>query len=59
MLKLDFGNIDDGFIGFIETCLKTVKQNAPCKQKYVQGNHFPFLIKQCQKKLWHAEGIAL
>ena len=51
MLKLDFGNIDDGFIGFIETGLKTVKQNAPCKQKYVQGNHFPFLIKQCQKKL--------
>ena len=37
--KLDIRNNDDGFTGFIETCMETVNQHAPCKQKRVRGNH--------------------
>ena len=33
--KLNIRNKDDGFTGFIETCMEAVNQHAPCKQKHV------------------------
>ena len=49
--KLNIRNNDYGFTGFIETCMETVNQYAPCKQKQVQGNHLPFMNKTLSKEI--------
>ena len=43
--KLNIRSNDDSFTGFIESCIETVNQDAPCKQNHVQGNHLPFINK--------------
>ena len=48
--KLNIRNNDDAFTGFIETCLETVNQHPPCKQKHVRGNHLPFMNKTLSKE---------
>ena len=35
----------DGFQKFIEMCKKTLNHHAPTKQKFVRGNHLPFMNK--------------
>ena len=49
--KLNIRNNDDRFTGFIETCMETINQHAPCKQKQVQGNHLPFTNKTLSKEI--------
>ena len=49
--KLNIKNNDDGFTGFIETCMETVNQHAPCKQKHVRGNHFTFMNKTLSNEI--------
>ena len=49
--KLIIRNKDDGFTGFIEACMETVNQHAPCKQKHVRGNHLPFMNKTLSKEI--------
>ena len=49
--KLNIKNNYDSFTGFIETCMKTVNQRAPCKQKHVRGNHLPFMNKTLSKEI--------
>ena len=31
--------------------METVNQHVPCKQKYVQGNHLPFMNKTLSKEI--------
>ena len=49
--KLNIRNDDDGFAGFIETCMETVNQHAPCKQKHVRGYHLLFMNKILSKDI--------
>ena len=49
--KLNIRNNDDGFTGFIETCMETVNQHAPCKQKHMRRNHLPFMNKTLSKEI--------
>ena len=49
--KLNIKNNDDGFTGFIETCMETVNQHAPCKQKDGRENHLPFMNKTLSKEI--------
>ena len=49
--KLNIRNNDDGFTGFIETCMETVNQHAPCKQKHVRANHLSFINKTLSKEI--------
>ena len=49
--KLNIKNNDDGFTGFIETCMETVNQHAPCKQKHMRRNHLPFMNKTLSKEI--------
>ena len=48
--RLNIRNNDDSFTGFIETCMETVNQYAPCKQKHVRGNHLSFMNKTLSKE---------
>ena len=48
--KLNIRNNDDAFTGFIETCLETVNQHPPCKQKHVRGKRLPFMNKTLSKE---------
>ena len=49
--KLNIKNNDNGFTGFIETCMETVNQHAPCKQKHGRGNHLRFMNKTLSKEI--------
>ena len=49
--KLNIRNNDDGFNGFIETCMETVNQHAPCKQKHIRRNPLPFINKTLSKEI--------
>ena len=31
--------------------METVNQHAPCKQKHIPGNHFPFMNKNLSKEI--------
>ena len=42
---------DEGFTEFFETCNKHLNYHAPCKQKYVRGNHLPFMNKILSKEI--------
>ena len=42
---------DEGFTEFFETCNKHLKYHAPCKQKYVPGNHLSFPNKILSKEI--------
>ena len=44
-------NIRSNCDGFIETCMEIVSQQASLKQKHVQGNHLPFMIKTLSKEI--------
>ena len=37
--KLNIRSNDNSFTDFIETCMETVNQHAPCKQKHMRLNH--------------------
>ena len=43
----------DGFEEFIEICQKTLNHHAPTKQKFIWGNHLPFLNKTLSKAIMH------
>ena len=51
LFKLNIRNDDDGFTSFIATCMETVNQYAPCKQKHVRGNHLPIMNKTLSKEI--------
>ena len=51
LTKLNIRNNDDSFTSFIKTCMETVNQHAPCKQKHVRGNHLPFINKTVSKEI--------
>ena len=42
---------DEGFTDFFETCNKHLNYHAPSKQKYVRGNHLPFMNKSLSKEI--------
>ena len=37
--------------GFLNICMDTLDQHAPCKQKYMRGNHLPFMNKTTSKEI--------
>ena len=43
----------DVFVEFIEICQKTLNHHAPTKQKFVRGNHLPFMNKTLSKAIMH------
>ena len=51
LLGLSKLNIRSNCDGFIETCMEIVNQQASLKQKHVQGNHLPFMIKTLSKEI--------
>ena len=44
----------DGFQEFTEIYQKTVNQYVPAKQKFVRGNHLPFMNKTLSKAIMHS-----
>ena len=51
---------DVDFTEFFETCNKLLNYHTPCKQKYVRGNHLPFMNKSLSKEIMkkkHTLGI--
>ena len=59
LLNFNIEISDEGFTKFFETCNKHLNYHAPCKQKYVRGNHLPFMNKILSKEIMqkHALGI--
>ena len=55
MTKLHVGTNNDRFIGFINTCMKTAKQHAPCKQGHVQGYQWHISNKTLSKEIMTRE----
>ena len=51
LLNLNIEISDEGFTEFFETCKKHLNYHAPCKQKYVRGNHLPFMKKILSKEI--------
>ena len=41
----------DGLEEFIKICQKTLNQHARAKQKFVRGNHMPFMNKTLSKAI--------
>ena len=47
------GKNADGLEEFIKICQKTLNQHVPAKQKFVRGNHLPFMDKTLSKAIMH------
>ena len=43
----------NGLEEFTEMCQKTLNHHAPAKQKFVRGNHLPFINKTLSKAIMH------
>ena len=60
LLSFNIEMSDVDFTEFFETCNKLLNYHTPCKQKYVRGNHLPFMNKSLSKEIMkkkHALGI--
>ena len=42
---------DVGFTEFFETCNKIPNYHTTCRQKYIRGNHLPFMNKSLSKEI--------
>ena len=51
LLNFNIEISDEGFTEFFETCNKHLNYQAPCKQKYVRGNHLRFMNKILSKEI--------
>ena len=50
LLNFNIEISDEGFNEFFETCNKHLNYHVPCKQKYVRGNHLPFMNKNLSRR---------
>ena len=51
LLNFNIEICDEGFTEFFETCNKHLNYHTRCKQKYVRGNHLPFMNKILSKEI--------
>ena len=51
LLNFNIEISDESFTEFFETCNKHLNYHAPCKQKYVRGNHLPFINMSVSKEI--------
>ena len=51
LLDVSIGENEEDFSNFLDICKKNVNNYAPCKQKYVRGNHLPFMNKTLSKEI--------
>ena len=51
LLDVSIGENEEDFSNFLDICKKNVNYHAPCKQKYVRGNHLTFMNKTFSKKI--------
>ena len=51
LLDVSIGENEKDFSNFLDICKKNVNDHAPCKQKYVRGNHLPFMNKTLSKEI--------
>ena len=51
LLDVSIGENEEDFSNFLDICKKNVNYHAPCKQKYVRGNHLPFMNKTLSKEI--------
>ena len=51
LLNIVSENNNIGLNEFLSICMDTLDQYAPCKQKYIRGNHLPFMNKTISKEI--------
>ena len=49
--NIDSENNNTRLNEFLSICMDTLDQYAPCKQKYIRGNHLPFMNKTISKEI--------